>query len=144
MGSSICSYRLSHQTNHFHYFYHHLVWIYCPGHAGVRGNERADRLASRAPLTGTLVLDRSDILRSLCERMLSDDTVIDEGDVLRLRECGVCLGKSRTGRLRGRSRRVCNQRATGTISLHNLRFLLRETEHLWVCPECSDVYSVTN
>ena len=28
-----------------------LLWIYCPGHAGVSGNERADRLASTADIT---------------------------------------------------------------------------------------------
>ena len=25
-----------------------ITWIYCPGHAGVRGNERADVLAGKA------------------------------------------------------------------------------------------------
>ena len=28
-----------------------LVWIYCPGHAGVKGNERADSLARKAAIT---------------------------------------------------------------------------------------------
>ena len=23
-----------------------LLWVYCPGHAGVKGNDRADRLAA--------------------------------------------------------------------------------------------------
>ena len=27
-----------------------VVWIFCPGHAGVRGNERADELAGQAAL----------------------------------------------------------------------------------------------
>jgi ribonuclease HI len=38
-----------------------LVWIYCPGHAGVQGNERADRLASGAPVIGSLDMDKGDI-----------------------------------------------------------------------------------
>ena len=25
-----------------------LLWVYCPGHAGVKGNDRADRLAGKA------------------------------------------------------------------------------------------------
>ncbi|BFZ12453.1 hypothetical protein BsWGS_15492 [Bradybaena similaris] len=28
-----------------------LVWIYCPGHASIRNIERADSLASEAPIT---------------------------------------------------------------------------------------------
>ena len=31
-----------------------LLWIYCPGHAGVSGNERADRLASTADITALI------------------------------------------------------------------------------------------
>ena len=27
------------------------LWVYCPGHAGVKGNNRADRLAGNATLT---------------------------------------------------------------------------------------------
>jgi ribonuclease HI len=38
-----------------------LVWIYCPGHAGVCGNERADVLASKAQVVGTLDMDKGDI-----------------------------------------------------------------------------------
>jgi len=41
-------------------------------------------------------------------------------------------------------RSIYNQRATGTISMHTLRHLLRETEHMWDCPECSDVDSAKN
>ena len=26
-----------------------IIWIYCPGHAGVKGNERADKLAGKTP-----------------------------------------------------------------------------------------------
>ena len=42
-----------------------LPWVYCPGHAGVKGNDRADRLAGKATLTGGLLLGRSEVLRSL-------------------------------------------------------------------------------
>ena len=30
------------------------MWVYCPGHAGVKGNDRADRLAGKATLTSGL------------------------------------------------------------------------------------------
>ena len=39
--------------------------IYCPGHAGVSGNERADRLASTADITSGLQLGRAEVLRGL-------------------------------------------------------------------------------
>jgi len=42
---------------------------------------------------------------------------------------------------RGRMRSIYNQRATRTISMHTLRHLLRETEHVWDCLECSEVDS---
>ena len=41
-----------------------LLWVYCPGHAVVKGNDRADRLAE-ATLTSGLLLGRSEVLRSL-------------------------------------------------------------------------------
>ena len=42
-----------------------LLWVYCPGHAGVKGNDRADRLAGKATLTSGSLLERSQVLRSL-------------------------------------------------------------------------------
>ena len=42
-----------------------LLWVYRSGHAGVKGNDRADRLAGKATLTSGLLLERSEVLRSL-------------------------------------------------------------------------------
>ena len=42
-----------------------LLWVYCPGHARVKGNDRADRLVGKATLTRGLLLGRSEVLRSL-------------------------------------------------------------------------------
>ena len=42
-----------------------LLWVYCPGHAGMKGNDRADRLAGKAALTSGSLLGRSEVLRSL-------------------------------------------------------------------------------
>ena len=36
-----------------------LLRVYCPGHAGVKGNDRADRLVGKATLTNGLLLGRS-------------------------------------------------------------------------------------
>ena len=37
-----------------------LLWVYYPGRAGVKGNNRADRLADKATLTSGLLLGRSE------------------------------------------------------------------------------------
>ena len=42
-----------------------LLLIYCPGHAADRGNERADRLASKADMTSGIQLDRAEVLTGL-------------------------------------------------------------------------------
>ena len=35
-----------------------LLWVYCPGHAGVKRNDREDILANKATLTSALLLGR--------------------------------------------------------------------------------------
>ena len=40
-----------------------LLLVYCPGHAGVKGNDGADRLAGKATLTNGLPLQRSKMLK---------------------------------------------------------------------------------
>ena len=40
----------------------HLQWIFCPGHCGVRGNERADKLAGLADVLEGLTLDAPTVL----------------------------------------------------------------------------------
>ena len=42
-----------------------LLWVCCPGHAGVKGNDRADTLAGKATLSCSLLLGRAEVLRSL-------------------------------------------------------------------------------
>ena len=41
------------------------LWLYCPEHAGVSGNERPDRLASTADIISGLQLGRAEVLRGL-------------------------------------------------------------------------------
>ena len=48
-----------------------LLWVCCPGHAGVKGNARADRLAGKAALKSGLLLARSEMLRSLRHYLLA-------------------------------------------------------------------------
>ena len=37
-----------------------LLWVYCPGHAGVKESDRADLLAGKTTLTSGLILGRSE------------------------------------------------------------------------------------
>ena len=41
-----------------------LLWVYCPGHVGVEGNDRLDRLEGKAIITSGLRLGRFEVLRS--------------------------------------------------------------------------------
>ena len=41
-----------------------LLWVYSPGHAGVKGDDRADRLAGKVTIISGLRLGRSEVLRS--------------------------------------------------------------------------------
>ena len=41
------------------------LWIYCSGHAGITGNEKADRLASKADITAGLQLGKAVVLGDL-------------------------------------------------------------------------------
>ena len=41
------------------------LWVCCPGHAGVKANDRADRLAGKATLTSGLLLGRAEELTIL-------------------------------------------------------------------------------
>lgn len=48
------------------------MWIYCPGSAGVQGNERAERLASIAPATRTVTMDKGDIVKTTYGLVVDD------------------------------------------------------------------------
>ena len=89
-----------------------LPWVYCPGHAGVKGNEEADRLAGKAALTSGLLLGRSEVLRSLRHYLRAQSP----GHHTRLEERGVERGSARRSSLKGRERAVVNQTNIGTVS----------------------------
>ena len=101
-----------------------LLWIYCPGHAGVSGNERADRLASTADITFGLQLGRAEVLRGL-RNFLNMDWP-EHHSIDRLKERGVEKGSGRHSTLQGRERSVFNQANIGTVSRTTLGRLLRD------------------
>ena len=117
-----------------------ITWIFCPGHCGIRGNERADQLAGGAKLSGDLALDPPSVLLLVKESILSNSTPdTDSFTTALLLEKGVKRGAGRRSDLRGLSRRRCNQMLVETISLHTLRWILeRKDEQLWLCAACND------
>ena len=89
------------------------LWVYCPGHARVSGNERADRLVSTEDITSGLQLRRAEVLRALRNFLNMDRPELHSID--RLKERGVEKGSGRHSTLRGRERSVFNQTNIGTL-----------------------------
>jgi len=70
----------------------------------------------------------------------SDKTENEYADRMRLLE--MMRGCRRHSTLQEKARYLFNQPATGTVSMTTLhRRLQGAMEHVWVCPECSDVDS---
>ena len=122
-----------------------LIWIFCPGHAGVKGNEKADRLAGGATsVDSTVRPDKDEILKCLSRHLIEEEDREAEASsaVERMVVLGIQKGSGKSGPLVGKNRRTFNQICTGTISGNTLSNILeRATEHQWTCPECKDVAS---
>jgi hypothetical protein len=107
----------------------HTKIIYIPGHAGIRFNERADKLAGAAEPFGDLQLTDGDIVRVLTEAILEKE----EGEentfsIERLREKEIACGEGANVTLRGGSRRLSTQLLTGAMSMAGLTSLLEMFE----------------
>ena len=114
-----------------------LLWVYCPGHAGVKGNDRADRLAGKATLTSGSLLERFEVLRSLRHYLRAQSQ--GHHTIDRLEERGVERGSTRRSSLIGRERAIVNQANIGTVSKVTLVKLLRDgMERIWVFPSRID------
>ena len=113
-----------------------LLWIYCPGHAGVSGNERSDRLASTADITSGLQFGRAEVLRGLRNFLNMDRP--EHHSIDRLKERGAEKGSGRRSFLHGRKRSVFNQTNIGTVSRATLVRLLRDgAERMWTFPRAT-------
>ena len=102
-----------------------LMWVYCPGHAGVKGNDRADKLAVKATLTSGVLLGRSEVLRSLRHYLRAQSQghlTIDH-----LEKRGVERGSARQSSLKGLERAIVNQSNIGTVSKATLGKFLRDS-----------------
>ena len=101
-----------------------LLSIYCPGHARVSGDERADRLASTTDITSGLQLGRAEVLRGLRNFLNMDRP--EHHSTNCLKERGVEKGGGRHSTLQGRERSVFNQANIGTVLRASLWRLLRD------------------
>ena len=108
-----------------------LLWVYCPGHAGMKGNDRADRLAGKAALTSGSLLGRSEVLRSLRRYLRAQSqghhTIdrLEENATLHQAINGA-MSLARRSSLKGRERAIVNQTNIRTISKAALGKLLRD------------------
>ena len=93
----------------------------CPGHAGVSGKERANRLASTADITSGVQLGRAEVLRGLRNFLNMDRPEHHSTD--RPKERGVEKGSGRRSTLQGGERSVYNQK--NTVSRATFERLLR-------------------
>ena len=103
-----------------------ITFIFVPGHAGCRGNERADKLAGKANVTqgDGYGMERADIVNAL--KILFRSEVL-EGEThshscTRMKMMGVKRGSAWLERYCGTLRRLINQHRTETVS----RYLLAE------------------
>jgi ribonuclease HI len=110
-----------------------ILWVYCPGHAGVKGNDRADRLAGKATITGGLRLGRSEVVRSLRHYLRAQSQ--GHHTIDHLEERGIERGSAQRSSLGGRERAIVNQTNIGTVSRATLGKLLRDgVERIWAFP----------
>ena len=83
-------------------------------HGRGKRNDRADRLASKATLTSSLLFIRSKVLRNLRHYLRAQRLGHHTTD--RLEESGVERGSARRSSLKGRERNIVNQTNIGTVS----------------------------
>ena len=109
-----------------------VVWVYCPGHAGVQLNDRADHLAGSGSASDYLELGTQDIQLIIRDRQLSsrDDGSWEER---RMSERGLQRGWVAKSTSRGRAAHTMCQLATGTLSRAALTrvFQLGGAEAAW-------------
>ena len=100
-----------------------ILWVYCPGRAGVKGNDRADGLEVKAATTGGLRLGRSEVLKSFRHYLRAQSQ--GHHTIDRLEETGIERGSAQRSSLRGRGRAIVNETNIGTVSKATLEKLPR-------------------
>ena len=75
-----------------------LLWVYYPGHAEAKENDRTDRLEGKATITSGLLLGRSEVLRGLRHYLRAQSQ--GRHTIGRLQERGVERGSARRSSLK--------------------------------------------
>ena len=110
-----------------------LQWVYYAGHAGVEGNDRAERLAGKAAITSILLLEKSEVLRSLRHYLRAQSQ--GHHTIDRLEERGVERGSARRSSFKGRERAIISHTSVGTVSRATVGKPVRDgAERLWAFP----------
>jgi len=115
MGSTDC------QVPMFNIHFRKTLWVYCPVQAGVKVNDRADRLAAKRPSQVACVSEELMSLRHYLQTQIQRYHTIDF-----LEESGLERRTARRSFLKGQGRVIVNQRNTGDVSKATLGKLLRD------------------
>ena len=100
------------------------LWVYFSGHAGVKGNNRADRLAGKATIASGLRLGRSEVLRILRHYLQAQSQ--GHHNVDGLEEGGVERGIARRSSLKGRKWAIISRTNIATLSKATVGKLLTD------------------
>ena len=120
-----------------------ISWLFCPGHSGITGNERADHLAVNATVDGHLTLDHGQVIRQVRDKFALEKRENDNNDTSHTLATLIAKGVQRGSGLKserwGQQRRIANQLIMETVSQVTLRWTLeRRGQQQWVRPECYD------
>ena len=98
-----------------------LLWVYCPEHAGVKGNDRADRMPGKTTVTRDLRLWRSEMLRSLRHYLRARAKPRNSRHRSPGRERRKKRGSARRPSLKGRERAIVSHTNIRIASKANVR-----------------------
>ena len=102
-----------------------VIWLYCPGHAGISLNERADQLAGHAPAADHITLDVKDIISVIRHQQQVRAEAVDlNSEMQRMEERRLARGWAAESQARGWRAQLMCQLATGTVTASSLRRVL--------------------
>ena len=119
-----------------------LLWIFCPGHAGAKGNYRADTLAGKATITSGLLFGRSEVLRSLRHYLLAQSQ--GRHTIYLLEERDVERGRAGRSSLKGRERTILNLMNIGAVPEATLGKLQRDGMKRVIMCVSERIYTILN
>ena len=81
-----------------------ITWVFCPGHAGISGNERADELAGDAVINGSITLDPAQVVCLVKEKLAATSVEGTSLTLATLKERGIVRGAGQQNDLSGVAR----------------------------------------